>query len=93
MECVSGALKGMGRSLISMIVSVIGSCALRILWIYTVCPFFNDIRVLYLAYPVTWTVTSVGLGVFVIKAYRELIRARDARISSGAESEQVKSPA
>jgi Na+-driven multidrug efflux pump len=93
MECVSGALKGMGRSLISMIVSVIGSCALRILWIYTVCPFFNDIRVLYLAYPVTWTVTSVGLGVFVIKAYRELIRARDARTSSGAESEQVKSPA
>ena len=93
MECVSGALKGMGRSLISMIVSVIGSCALRILWIYTVCPFFNDIRVLYLAYPVTWIITTAGLAVFLVRAYRELIRRRDARISSGAESEQVKSPA
>lgn len=94
MECVSGALKGMGRSVISMIVSVIGSCALRIVWIYTVCPFFpEDIGVLYLAYPVTWIITTTGLAIFLVKAYRELIRARDARISSGAESEQVKSPA
>jgi hypothetical protein len=52
-----------------------------------VCPFFNDIRVLYLAYPVTWIVTTAGLAVFLVKAYRELIRARDARTSSGAESE------
>jgi Na+-driven multidrug efflux pump len=77
-----------------MIVSVIGSCALRIVWIYTVCPFFpEDIGVLYLAYPVTWIITTTGLAIFLVKAYRELIRARDARISSGAESEQVKSPA
>ena len=91
MECVSGALKGMGRSLISMIVSIIGSCALRILWIFTVCPFFNDIRVLYLAYPVTWIVTTAGLGVFLVKAYRELIRARDARIAKESEREAAES--
>ena len=90
MECVSGSLKGMGRSLISMILSIIGSCALRILWIYTVCPFFSDnIGVLYLAYPVTWIVTTVGLAVFNVKAYRELIRARDARIAREAERQEI----
>ena len=90
MECVSGSLKGMGRSLISMIVSIIGSCALRILWIYTVCPFFSDnIGVLYLAYPVTWIVTTVGLAVFNVKAYHELIRARDARIAREAERQKI----
>ncbi len=90
MECVSGSLKGMGRSLISMIVSIIGSCALRILWIYTVCPFFPDnIGVLYLAYPVTWIVTTVGLAVFNVKAYHELIRARDARIARETERQEI----
>ena len=90
MECVSGSLKGMGRSLISMIVSIIGSCALRILWIYTVCPFFSDnIGVLYLAYPVTWIVTTVGLAVFNVKAYHELIRARDARIARETERQEI----
>ncbi len=78
MECVSGSLKGMGRSLISMIVSIIGSCALRILWIYTVCPFFSsNIGVLYLAYPVTWIITTAGLAIFTVKAYHEMIKARD----------------
>ena len=91
MECVSGALKGMGRSVISMVVSVIGSCALRILWIFTVCPFFNDIRVLYLAYPVTWIVTTAGLVVFLVKAYREMIIARDKRSAKAAESKPAES--
>ena len=94
MECVSGALKGMGKSLISMVVSVIGSCALRILWIYTVCPFFPDnIGVLYMAYPVTWIITSSGLAVFVVKHYRELIRRRDARVAKETEPEPIKSMA
>ena len=80
----------MGRSLISMIVSIIGSCALRILWIYTVCPFFPDnIGVLYLAYPVTWIVTTAGLAVFNVKVYHELIRARDARLEREANRQKV----
>ncbi len=86
MECISGALKGMGRSMISMVVSIVGSCALRILWIYTVCPFFpSNIGMLYIAYPVTWTITATGLAVFLVKAYREMIKARDARITKEAE--------
>lgn len=83
MECVSGALKGMGRSISSMVISIFGSCVLRIVWIYTVCPFFpntnpNNIAVLYLAYPVTWIITTAGLAVFLVIAYRQIIRKRNA---------------
>ena len=92
MECVSGALKGMGRSTISMIVSVIGSCVLRIVWIYTVCPFFpGDIRVLYMAYTVTWIITTMGLAVFLVKAYRKAIKERDKMLASEAGAETTES--
>jgi Na+-driven multidrug efflux pump len=79
MECFSGALKGMGRSISSMVISIFGSCILRILWIYTVCPFFpNDIWVLYLAYPVTWIITGLGLAIFLLIAYKQTIKKRNA---------------
>ncbi len=79
MECISNSLKGMGRAVLSMIISIFGSCVLRIIWIFAVCPVFpGDISVLYFAYPITWTVTIVGLVVFLIRAYKQMIAERDA---------------
>jgi Na+-driven multidrug efflux pump len=61
MDCISYSLKGMGRAAISMMVSIFGSCVLRIIWIFAVCPLFpQNISVLYMAYPITWTVTACG---------------------------------
>ena len=66
-----------------MVISIFGSCVLRILWIYAVCPFFpttdpNNIAVLYLAYPVTWIITTAGLAVFLVIAYKQTIKKRNA---------------
>jgi putative MATE family efflux protein len=78
MEVLSGTLRGMGKSLLPMGVSIIGSCMLRIMWIFTVCPLFpGNIQVLYLAWPVTWVVTSLGHLVFCIYAYKKMIRRRN----------------
>lgn len=94
MECVSGALKGMSRSISSMVISIFGSCILRIVWIYTICPFFpntnpNNITVLYLAYPVTWIVTTAGLVVMLIIAYKKIIKKRDKGRLHENEREEI----
>lgn len=61
MEVGCGAVRGMGKAILPMIVSLTGSCLLRIVWIFTVCPFFpGNIYVLYLCYPITWLVTSAA---------------------------------
>lgn len=78
MEVLSGVIRGMGKSVLPMVVSIIGSCMLRIAWIFTVCPMFEgNIQVLYLAWPVTWVVTSTGHLVCCIIAYKQMIRRRD----------------
>ncbi len=58
MDVGCGAMRGMGSSLIPMIVSLIGSCALRIVWIYTLFAAYPTLTMLYLSYPVSWALTA-----------------------------------
>ena len=58
MDVLSGMLRGMGESMLPMIVSMIGSCLLRVVWIYTIFAADRTLPVLYLSYPVTWIVTE-----------------------------------
>ena len=89
MEVLSGLMRGMGKPVIPMVVSIIGSCALRIVWIITVCNiiFPGQIEWLYLAYPVTWVITSAAHLVCCIKTYRHLIRQRNARNALWGEAQ------
>ena len=57
MDVMSGVLRGLGHSVLAMVVSMVGACGLRILWIYTIFAMFRRMDVLFLSYPVTWAVT------------------------------------
>lgn len=58
-EILSGALRGMGESLIPMIMTVVGICVLRLVWLYAVFPHFGTMESLVFGYPVTWAATSL----------------------------------
>jgi len=57
MEVGCGMLRGIGQSFTSMIISLTGTCALRVLWIYTIFAANHTMQVLYLSYPVSWVIT------------------------------------
>lgn len=59
MDVLVGVLRGIGYSVMPMIVSLIGACGLRLLWIATVfqIPQFHTPKVIYTSYPITWTIT------------------------------------
>lgn len=73
-EIPGGALRGIGHSLLPAMLTVFGSCGLRIVWIYTVFRKFHTFPVLMSVYLVTWIVTSIlVLGAYIIvtkKVYR-----------------------
>ncbi len=60
MDVIVGVLRGMGYAIMPMIVSLTGACGLRVLWVFTVFAANRSLFVLYLSYPVTWTVTFVA---------------------------------
>lgn len=72
MDTMVGALRGIGKSVLPMIVSLTGACALRLVWIATIFKLHRTPEMLYIAYPISWTITlSVHILCFVI-AYRHL---------------------
>ena len=92
MEVLSGLMRGMGKPITPMIVSILGSCVLRIIWIVVICNilFPGNITYLYLAYPITWVVTCTGHTICCVKTYKQLIRQRDSRNALLAEAERQK---
>lgn len=59
MDVMVGMLRGMGYSIAPMLVSLAGACGLRVIWIFTVFVWKHTLFILYLSYPITWTVTLV----------------------------------
>ncbi|MBQ7347549.1 MAG: MATE family efflux transporter [Clostridia bacterium] len=64
MEVGCGVMRGLGKSVTPMIVSLLGSCALRVGWIYTVFTIFPTLEVLYISYPVSWFLTALTHFIF-----------------------------
>lgn len=57
-EILSGAIRGSGDSLIPTLITCIGICGTRVLWISFVVPYRHDIRTVALSYPAAWIFTS-----------------------------------
>ena len=59
MEVGSGVVRGMNRSVLSTLVSLFGSCVLRIIWLFTVVKAHPTLEMVYVAYPISWTITAL----------------------------------
>ena len=76
MDVLVGALRGIGYSVIPMIVSLVGACGLRLVWIATVfqIPQYHSLTIVYLSYPITWTITLTVHAVTFALAARKVLR-------------------
>ncbi|MCR4678470.1 MAG: MATE family efflux transporter [Lachnospiraceae bacterium] len=67
MDTCVGALRGLGYSVMPMIVSLLGACGFRILWIFTIFRAFRSLENLYISYPISWIITTtVHIICFII---------------------------
>lgn len=74
MEVLVGCQRGMGLSITPMIVSMLGACGLRILWISTIFQTHRTLFMLFLSYPISWFITSSVHFLFYKLHYRKLQR-------------------
>ncbi len=63
-ELLPGAIRGAGRSMVPMLISVFGVCVLRLVWLFTVVPAHHTIEAVELSYPITWAVTSAAVLIY-----------------------------
>ena len=71
MDCPIAASRGLGKSLAPTVIVLLGSCAFRILWVYTVFAHFGTITSLYLLYAFSWAITAVAEIWYFLRVYRK----------------------
>lgn len=80
MDVCVGCLRGIGYSFLPMVVSLLGACGFRILWIFTIFRGHHDLHTLYISYPISWAITaSVHIICFLILYHRMVKKSRTAQ--------------
>lgn len=76
MDVSTGALRGLGVSFVPMLISIIGVCGIRIVWIYTIfqIPQYHTPQCLYMSYPFTWSITFLCQTMAFIIIYKKKVR-------------------
>ncbi len=79
MDTYGDAMRGLGKSTLSMIVSLSGSCLFRILWLATVFKLNPTLKCVYIVYPISWTLTTL----IYVALYYPMVNKIEKRLKSG----------
>ena len=77
MEVCTGVLRGLGKSMTSMIISLIGGCMLRMVWIWTVFSVYPTLETVFLSYPVTWIITTTCAFCIIHVLLKKIIKRHE----------------
>ena len=74
MDVMGNIIRGLGHSFLPMIITLIGACGIRILWIKTIFEVskFHTCETIYISYPISWIATFIALFIsflFIIKKW------------------------
>ncbi len=72
MDVLCGAIRGLGYGIMPMVISLIGACGFRVLWIFTFFQANHTLQNLYISYPVSWAITALAHIVCFIIVRRRL---------------------
>ena len=60
MEVYAGVQRGLGKGLAPTIITLLGVCIFRVIWVYTAFRAVMTIEMLFLSYPISWSATAVA---------------------------------
>lgn len=77
MDMGAGLLRGMGKSMLSTAISVVGICGFRIAWVFVVLPHFGTLECLYTAYPISWLLTGTVNFIAALVIWKKLLHRHE----------------
>ena len=73
MDVITGGIRGLGASVAPMLITVLGVCGVRLVWIWFALPLIPTLEMIYLSYPISWALTTAAQWI----TYRMILRRRD----------------
>ena len=80
MDTLTGGLRGLGNSTLPMIVSLIGACATRLIWIATYFQINHTQDVLFFSYPGSWLLTLSVHSICLTIIYKKWVQKKSSEI-------------
>ncbi len=80
MDSLTGGLRGLGKSTVPMIVSLIGACATRLTWIAAYFQINRTQSVLFFSYPGSWLLTLTAHTICLTIVYRSWVRRKSSEV-------------
>ena len=74
-EVLSGSLRGMGDTLVPTIITAVGICLARVLWVFVLVPHWHTIQAVTISYPITWGLTSLAFFVYYLRFRKKRLSA------------------
>lgn len=72
-EIAGASLRGIGYSMTPAVLTIFGTCVLRLLWVWVSANHFADFGLLMIIYPVTWTVTGIAVLIAFFRISRRVL--------------------
>ena len=63
-HALNGIIRGAGKTKVPMMVMIVCWCCMRMAWILTTVPLFNDIQFVFYGWPITWAASSLWLIIY-----------------------------
>ncbi len=78
MEIGCGIVRGLGKSLSSTIISLLGACAFRIAWVFIVFNKLETLESIYISYPISWLMTGTIFLIYSLNVIRKVIKKENS---------------
>lgn len=76
MDTVANISRGMGKSVVPMLITLTLVCVVRIAWVFSIFKFFGTEQSIYWSYPVTWTLAIIGQLIYFVMVYKSKTKAK-----------------
>ena len=73
MDNLSGAMRGLGKSLIPALITLVGVCVTRIIWVFTGFKVYHTFFSLMMVFPVSWGIAALAIGIMYIRTRNRML--------------------
>ncbi len=77
MDTLVGSVRGLGYSVLPMIVSLTGACLFRVIYIFTIFASNRTLSCLYMSYPISWILTGTVHFICLMLIWKKRLKAHD----------------
>ena len=77
MDVCSGVLRGMGKAIESTIISLVGACLFRVIWLWTVFKASPTLEVIFVSYPISWVITTATAFIVIKVLLKRMVKVEE----------------